>query len=85
MEDGVHVALVLLNLLFQVGQAPVAVMGHGDGAGDFALHIHLQCLGWPAPVCKQPPKLVSSRIDHSETVPYSCVKHLLGRTHLQSR
>ena len=59
MEDGVHVALVLLDLLLQVGQAPVAVMGHGDGAGNFALYIHLQCLSWPAPVCKQPPKLVS--------------------------
>jgi len=50
MEDGVHVTLVLLDLLFQVGQAPVAVMGHGDGAGDFALNIHLQCLGGPVPV-----------------------------------
>ncbi|KAA6421067.1 MAG: hypothetical protein FRX49_08978 [Trebouxia sp. A1-2] len=46
MENGVHVALVLLDLLFQVGQTPVAVMGHGDGAGDLALHIHLQRLSW---------------------------------------
>ncbi len=79
MEDGVHVALVLLDLLFQVGQAPVAVMGHGDGAGDFALHIHLQCLSWSAPVCKQPRHMVRSMSAH-----ITCISKLSQAIHVGS-
>lgn len=50
MEDSMNVALVLLDLLLQEGQAPVAVKGHGDGAGYLPLHVHLHSLGRP-PTC----------------------------------
>ncbi len=74
MEDGIHVAPVLLDLLLQIGQAPVAVMGHGDGAGNFALYIHLQCLSWPVPVCKQPRYTFCSMSVHLD-----CIRGFVGK------
>ncbi len=46
---------------------------HDPYRWDLALCIHLQCLSWSSPVCKQPPQLQISRtIDQSDTVPWSC-------------
>lgn len=52
MKDGGDITLVLLDLLLQVLQAPVAVIGQGNGAGYLTLNIGFQGLRWPWPICK---------------------------------
>ena len=50
-KDMFKVALVLLDLVLQLTQGPLAVVSHGDGAGNLAFHINLKRLSRRPLVC----------------------------------